>query len=270
MQVGISTATFFTKLQTEETLLHIAELGASSYEAFLSGFLEYEREFIDDLYKRQSSLGLQCTALHTLGSQFEPQLFSIAQRQRQGAEYVFLKTLEGAARLQAPLYVMHGLFHLKRSAMNPNFERWGQRLSELCRIASSFGVRLTLENVHWCMYARNGLATLLEPFVLDSGLGYTLDVKQAMQSGDSVESYLQDMGERLCNVHLCDVIMRGDEMDTCLPGRGKVDFTALAEAIKRQNPKASVTMEVYAPDYRSMDELKQSYQWLCGIFAEIQ
>ena len=254
MQVGISTASFFTKLQTEETLLPITKLGADRYEVFLSGFVEYERAFIDDLHERQSALGLTCTALHTLGSQFEPQLFSIAQRQRQGSEYVFEKTLEDAAKLGAPLYVMHGLFHLKQTAMNPNFERWGQRLCELCEIASSFGVRLTLENVHWCMYARSGLAKLLDPHIKDSNLGYTLDVKQAMQSGDAIQDYLLDMGARLCNVHLCDVLMRGDQMQTCLPGHGMVDFMALSEALKQKNPQAFVTMEVYAPDYRDMEE----------------
>ncbi len=267
MQIGISTASFFTQLQTEETLLPIAELGADRYEAFLSGPFEYETAFINDMYRRQKALGLRCTAVHALGSQFEPQLFSIADRQREAAEYVYQKVLEGAAKLQAPLYVMHGVFHLKRNVWQPSYERWGERLAQLCEMAASFGVKLTLENVHWCMYARSGLAGLFEPYLGNCGLGYTLDIKQAVQSGDLMEDYVNDMGKRLCNVHLCDVITQEGEMYTCLPGKGQVDFAALAKALASQNPQASITLEVYASDYRSMGDLKQSYQYLCAVFA---
>ncbi len=269
MQVGISTASFFTRCRTEDSLEPIATLGAKCYEVFLSGHLEYEPEFIGELCARQKVLGLRCTALHALGSQFEPQLFSIVERQRLGAEYFFKKILEGAACLGAPLYVMHGIFHLKSGRWQPDHARLGQRFAELSAMAASFGVRLTLENVHWCMYNQSGLAQTLSPYLADSQLGYTLDVKQAVQSGDSIEDYLKDMGNRLCNVHLCDVTCRDGLIQTCLPGQGQVDFAALAQKIKRINANASVTMEVYAPDYRTLEELQQSYTWLCGIFTDL-
>ena len=127
-------------------------------------------------------------------------------------------------------------------------------------MAENFGVRLTLENVHWCMYSNAGIAKQLEPYLGSGNLGYTLDVKQAVQSGDSIEAYCGDMGNRLCNVHLCDTILKNGEIYTCLPNRGQVDFRSLAECILKQNPKSSVTLEVYAPDYKDLDELKQSYQ----------
>ncbi len=268
MQVGISTASFFTRCNTEDSLEHIAALKAKHYEAFLSGHLEYEPEFIGELCGRQKALGLRCTALHALGSQFEPQLFSVVDRQRLGAECFFKKTLEGAARLGAPLYVMHGIFRLKNGGRPMNYEQIGRRFVQLCELAASFGVCLTLENVHWCMYNLSGLAKTLSPYLKDCNLGYTLDVKQAVQSGDRIEDYLLDMGQRLCNVHLCDVQCRDGQMYTCLPGRGQVDFHALARSIKRANPNASVTMEVYAPDYKTLEELRKSYAWLCELFAD--
>jgi sugar phosphate isomerase/epimerase len=268
MQVGISTASFFTRHQTEDALAIIAGIGASRYEAFLSGYEEYEPAFIRELLSRQRDLGLFCTAVHTLGSQFEPQLFSMVERQRRGAEVYFRKALEGAVMLGAPLYVMHGIFHLKANSWAPNHERIGERFVALCKLAESFGVRLTLENVHWCMYAQSGLAALLEPHLGGCSLGYTLDVKQAVQSGDAIEDYFFDMGKRLCNIHLCDVVRRNNEVHTCLPGQGEVDFERLCTMAAAQSPEASVTLEVYSPDYETIAELRQSYLYLKGLFSK--
>lgn len=266
MKVGISTASFFTRYATEDALQAIATLGATRYEVFLSGHLEYKSDFIDELYRRQRDVGLHCTALHALGSQFEPQLFSAIERQRAGAEHFFQQVIEAAARLHAPLYVMHGSFHLKNTGWTMNHARLGRRFQELCAMTASHGVNLTLENVHWCMYNQSGFAKALSPYLDDCPLGYTLDVKQAVQSGEDVQDYLEDMGARLRNVHLCDVLCRNGTVRTCLPGRGQVDFSALAHDVKRVNPNASVTLEVYAHDYRSMEELQQSYAWLCDLF----
>ena len=55
------------------------------------------------------------------------------------------------------------------------------------------------------LYHEVGYAKNLRPFLEDCSLGYTLDVKQAAQSGYPMEGYLEEMGDRLCNLHLCDI-----------------------------------------------------------------
>lgn len=267
MQVGISTACFFTRRHTEDTLLPMAQMGARRYEAFLSGYLEYERPFAQQMERRQRDCGLACTAVHALGSQFEPQLFSAGQRQREGALAWFHKVLACAQCIGASKYVMHGSFYLKRTRPATDYARLGDQLCGLAEIAATYGVRLTLENVHWCVYAQSGMARQLAPYVADSALGYTLDVKQAAQAGEDAYAYLQDMGERLCNVHLCDLIVRDGAVQTRLPGQGEFDFSALADVLKRTHPEASVTMEVYPSDYQNDEQLAQAYQLLCKLFA---
>ena len=267
MQVGISTACFFTRRYTEDTLAPIARMGAKRYEAFLSGYLEYELPFAQLMARRQREEGLICTAVHTLGSQFEPQLFSAGERQRDGARAWFHKALACAQCLGARQYVMHGSFYLKRTRPALNYARLGEQLCELAQIASAYGVRLTLENVHWCTYANSGMAHALAPYVVESALGYTLDVKQAAQAGEDAYAFLADMGERLCNVHLCDLVVCQQDVQTCLPGQGSFDFAALAQVLRRTHPQANVTMEVYPSDYQDDEQLLQAYGYLCKLFA---
>lgn len=267
MQVGVSTACFFTRRHTEDTLAPIAQMGAKQYEAFLSGYLEYELPFAQIMEQRQRNYGLTCTAVHALGSQFEPQLFSAGDRQRDGALIWFHRVLACAQRLGAEKYVMHGPFYLKRTRPAPNYARLGDQLCELAQLAATYGVRLTLENVHWCLYAQSGMAQALAPYVADSTLGYTLDIKQAAQAGEDASAYLADMGDRLCNVHLCDLLLQDGTVHTCLPGQGTFDFASLAAILKRTHRNASVTMEVYPSDYQDDEQLAQAYRRLCALFA---
>lgn len=271
MQVGISTSCFFNQRNTEDALEPIARMGSPRFEVFLNGFLEYEKPFCQELVRRKNALGLDCTAVHTLGVQFEPQLFFLHKRQREGAELIFQRALDIAAELGADRYVMHGPLRVngKRTQWEPR--ETAERFAHLCRMADARGVRLTLENVHWCLYHEPDYARRMEPYLDGVSLGYTLDTKQAAQSGYDMMEYLTDMGDRLANVHLCDVAPRenGQGLRTCLPGRGMLDFHALARALQKQHYKGPVTLEVYPGDYQSEQELGRIYQSLCQLFAPL-
>lgn len=269
MQVGISTSCFFNQRNTEDALAPIAQMGSPRFEVFLNGFLEYEKSFCQDLVRRKKALGLDCTAVHTLGVQFEPQLFFLHKRQREGAEMIFARALDIAAELGAKCYVMHGPLRVngKRTQWDPR--ETAERFAHLCQMADARGVRLTLENVHWCLYHEPDYARQMEPYLAGVSLGYTLDTKQAAQSGFDMMAYLTDMGSRLANVHLCDVAPRvnGEGLRTCLPGQGTLDFPMLAHALRKQGYQGPVTLEVYPGDYRTEQELGQVYQSLCQLFA---
>ena len=52
MKVGISTATFFTRVLTEDSFSVIRRLGADCAEVFLTTWYEYEPSFADLLRER--------------------------------------------------------------------------------------------------------------------------------------------------------------------------------------------------------------------------
>ena len=95
----------------------------------------------------------------------------------------------------------------------------------------------------------------------------TLDIKQAMQSKIPVEEYINVMGKNLVNVHLCDYFTDGN---LTLPGKGSVDFTDLFRKLMAIGYDGPVLMELYARNYDSFDEVKESYEYLqnCVINAQ--
>ena len=266
MQIGLSTSCYFTKVNTEDALPRIKQLGADRFEAFLGGMYEYQEAFAKDMAKSMRDLSMQCTTVHTLGSQFEPQLFAGHPRQRNAALDVFKMVLDCVKILGASYYVMHGTLFLKQKNFRPNYQYVGERFCELCELADSYQVRLTLENVHWCQYHEVGFAKALEPYLSQCDLGYTLDIKQAAQSGFPMEGYMQEMGQRLCNVHLCDITEKDGRIYTSLPGQGAFDFADLSKKLKEKNFQGAVTMEVYPDDWEKDEALKRAYEYLKTIF----
>ena len=99
MIVGISTATFFLKELTEDTFSVIQRCGGQTCEVFLTTYSEYEPEFASLLLQRKGDLDVY--SVHSLNTQFEPQLFNPAPRTRSDAEGVFRKALAAGKTLGA-------------------------------------------------------------------------------------------------------------------------------------------------------------------------
>ena len=86
-----------------------------------------------------------------------------------------------------------------------------------------------------------------------------LDIKQAKISGDSYVDYINEMGESINTVHLCD--MRDDGVK-CLPGKGDFPFEDLFKRLKDVNFKGNMLIEAYYEDYKEINELKDSLDYL--------
>lgn len=74
MKVGISTASLYGKLYTEQALEFFAQNSVDCAEVFLSSFSEYKEEFGRELQRVKGNV--EVYSIHTLNSQFEGQLFS--------------------------------------------------------------------------------------------------------------------------------------------------------------------------------------------------
>ena len=68
MKVGISTATFFTKVLTEDSFSVIKRLGADTCEVFLTTFYEYKDAFAQLLKERKGDFDVY--SVHSLNTQF--------------------------------------------------------------------------------------------------------------------------------------------------------------------------------------------------------
>lgn len=260
MTAGVSTASLFMRLNTEDALPLLAEWGVKSAEAFFTSFSEYDEKFALAMRERAGRLDV-CSA-HVLGTQFEPQLFSEHPRVRADADYWLRRAMSAAKAVGARFYSFHGTARMKR-IFKENHARTGDRLKEICAICGEYGVRLCLENVEWAYYNRPGVFRALKARC--PALGGVLDLKQARLSKFPYAEYLNEMGRDITHVHVSDLDSAGN---MCLPGRGNFDFDGLLSRLKDAGFSGALLIENYRGDYKELGELKASYEYLAEKVAK--
>ena len=266
METGISTASFFPRLYTEDALARIAELGAKVSEVFFASRCEYTRDFGNVLLSRLAHAeDMRVHSVHALTNQFEPELYSLNDRAYGDAVSTFESVCKVAEQIGARNYTFHGATMLKKAVKYSfNYDLISERVNILCDLAEKYGVTLCYENVHWAYFCNPGFFNEIKDRC--PKLGATLDVKQAMQSEISWKEYLASMKGRLKTVHLCDY---DDNGNLCLPGRGTFDFVSLYCALAEAGFDGPCLMEVYTKSYKDESELKRAFEFLkeCEIKA---
>ena len=92
MKIGVSTASLFLDLNTEDATSYLADNKVEVSEAFLTAFCEYDESFANLLNKNRKDMAFN--SIHALTTQFEPQLYSKNPRALEGAYYVLEKVLK--------------------------------------------------------------------------------------------------------------------------------------------------------------------------------
>ena len=268
-RIGISSASFFHRMDIEDV---VSDLGAHRIpiaELFLNTFSEYEEGFVSLLAERARAAGLTIYSVHPMGSQFEPQLFSIHHRQRVDALRIFERVLRAAKQLNASCYVMHGAAHLSGAAKNLQPDRVVPIFADLCAMARGYGVTLTLENVSWGMFRTPDYGLRLSDRLGDA-LHYTLDVKQAVRGGHTPADYIEAVGELIANLHLCDYRRAADgTWKWLLPGRGDCDFAGVFTRLAQKGYGGPAFVEVYSDSYGDLSELYEGYRAFAGRFGSV-
>ena len=263
MEIGISTASFFPKLYTEEALPHIAALGAKVCEVFYASRCEYAPDFADKVAEGLSACGLRAHSVHALTTQFEPELFSRNDRALSYAYEVCEALLGSAKRIGAHFYTFHGPMMLKRTKYVFDYGFLAEKLNALCGVAQKYDVQVCYETVHWAYF--NTPRYFAELSSRCPSLGAVLDVKQTMQTGLGYEPFLDAIGDRLRTVHLCDFDADGGLR---LPGRGSFDFVTLFKRLKDSGYDGPCLMEVYTNNYDKEGALKDAFDHLLECEAK--
>ncbi len=255
MQTGISTASLFGRYYTEEAIKLLNQLNIDCTEIFLETYSEYSKKFGKKLKRMKGDINVH--SIHTLTTQFEPQLYSFNDRARQES----FKLLEGTAlageQVGAKYYTFHGVARIKRTPMNIDFDRVGKITADIMRTCSKHGITLAYENVHWAYYNYVGFFKELKKRV--PNLKGTLDIKQARQSGIDYREFLDEMASDIVTVHLSDI---NEEGKMCLPGRGVTDFDELFLRLADVGFDGALILEVYKNDFENVEDLLSSYQFI--------
>lgn len=254
MKVGISTASFFLKEYNEDALPVIESMGADCAEVFLESFCEYNEDFGKLLKSRIKDLEIH--SVHSINTNYEPELFSAHERSFGCAMKIFKDVLSCAKILNAKNNTFHGRIRIKR-ANYTNYQETGERFNLLLNVAKDYGVNVCLENVQWAMYSEAGYFTNLKKY--SDNLRCCLDVKQARLSGFDYKLYLDEMKDRLNTVHISDYDEDGKIL---LPGKGLFDFEKFISELYSVGYNGPLIIEVYKDSYDSYDEMAESLNYI--------
>lgn len=269
MQVGISTASLFNKCNIEDAPVRLKNIGTSLCEIFLNTFSEYEEDFVYLLSDRIRENGLKVYSVHPMGTQFEPQLFSPHPRQQADAMRIYRQVLRAGKILGAHCYVMHGPAGLNGAVKNVELTRIGPIVQNLCEIAKEYGITLAWENVSWCLFSIPSFGPKLLEATKADDLRFTLDIKQAVRSGYSPLEYVDAIGEKFINLHICDYRYVAGRFRLSMPGQGECGFFALRAALEQKGYTGPAFLEVYSDMYREDSELQDSFRYIQRCIGDI-
>jgi len=252
MKTGVSTASLFLRKYNEDAVALLHTLGVKTAEIFLTTCSEYGQDFAKLLASRKGEMTVN--SVHSLVTDFEPQLFNLHDRARADAFSRLEKVMESAQILHAPYYTFHGTARVKkasRSGEKDNFPKMIKDFQAVSDFCNARGVTLCLENVEWATYNRFGVFSTLAKEI--PNLKGVLDIKQARISQTPYETYIDEMGSRLAYAHVSDVDENGR---MCLPCKGSFDFETLIKRLKDVGFNGALLIEVYTNDYGDETELK--------------
>lgn len=262
METGISTASLFCRYSTEDAIQFLAKSGVTTAEVFLESFCEYKRDFGRLLKSRMGDLRVH--SVHSLPTQFEPQLYTINERAMADSLLILREVMSAGQEVGANYYTFHGGARIKRTPLVLDFERVSKCTQKVIDICGEYDISLAYENVHWCYY--NYMGFFNEVRKRTSGLKGTLDIKQARQSGVDYREFLKEMGKDIVTVHLSDVDKDGK---MCLPGRGTTDFYEMFKRLADVGFDGALLLEVYHGDYKETDELLESLNFITDMAKKV-
>ncbi len=255
MKIGISTASMFSRLNTEDALKYFAEQKLSTTEVFLESYCEYNKKFGELLKSLQGDVEVH--SIHALTTQFEPQLYSLNERAKADSFEILKGVAEAGKQVGAKYYTFHGGARFKKTPLVIDYERVGKITQEIIDAIAPYGISLAYENVHWGYY--NYIGFFKELKARTNALKGTLDIKQARQSGIDYKHFLEEMGTDLATVHISDITESGK---MCLPGKGTLDVEELMHRLKDVGFNGAMLIEVYKNDFEDNIELFECVDYL--------
>lgn len=261
MRLGMSSAAFYSRLETEDQATHLRDFPIEVCEVFLETPSEYCRAFGQVVRERLGDL--PCMSVHPKGTQYESDIFGRSHRQVEDALKIFTGVCDAAQAIGAKYYVFHGPGTARGPVPPQKANALQERFGRMREIAAQRGVRILWENVTWCSVRTVEEVRTAKALLPD--VGFVLDVKQAWQAGVSPFDMAEAMGQDLCHVHLLDW---NDQGQLCLPGQGTMDWTAFFRLLKGIGYDGAAILEPYDWHARDEDALRRSLDHLHQAMAQ--
>ena len=263
MEIGASSACFYP-LETEHSLLHIAEMGFKHCEIFFNAHSELKPAFIKELKRIKDAYGINVASLHPYASFSEGYDFFSAYERRFGdALENYKRYFEAAGILRAEYIVMHGAARLYDIDMT----EYARRFSVINEAAESFGCCVAHENVVNFLSATPDFTRFMHSHLGDK-YKMVLDVKQARRAGFESKEFIDIMKSNIVHVHLSDYSEKTDCIPPC--EEGQFDFGNLFSLLHKSGYTGKYIIELYSDGYMNRDEIKDSAKYLDDILKGVR
>ena len=224
MRIGVSTSCYYP-LPTDEALARLAALGVRETEIFFNAACETRGVLLERLCGICGAYGLHVQAVHPYFSFAESYtLFGIYPRRVQDCMELYRGLCEACHALGSDKLVLHG----EKEPFSISEAEYIERFGTLAEQTKRDGVLLTQENVVRFRAAKPAFLRRMRAELGDL-FAMTLDVKQAVRSGEDPVEMAREFAPVIAHLHLSD---HGADGDCLPPGTGKLDFDALFRVLR--------------------------------------
>ena len=261
MNIGLSSASFYPNINTEDSITLMKKLGFDCGEVFLNSTSEYEEDFANIILEQSLENNFKINSVHGFSSSFEPYLFDKYKRRRDDSFFQFQKICKFTKIVGADCYTFHGMRNKKLNEISKEFVF--DIYDKLLYISKEKGIKLCQENVFWCMSGNIDFLYMLKERY-ECSIYFTLDIKQAYRAGKIPEEYIEVMGNSIENLHIND----RDGKNSCLiPGKGDVNFKKIFCKLKEIGYNKIGVIEVYRDNYKEYKELSAAGEYIKSCFT---
>ena len=104
---------------------------------------------------------------------------------------------------------------------------------------------------------------------LDKRMGLCVDIGHTKRINRDPEKDVEDYFERVFDIHIKDVTAPTAEGDTCIIGRGVINFVSFLKKLKELNYRGTLALEYEADENDPLPGMMESFGYVKGIMASI-
>jgi len=104
---------------------------------------------------------------------------------------------------------------------------------------------------------------------MDQRMGLCVDIGHTKRLNQDPAMNIQDYFDRIFDIHIKDVTSASEEGDTCIIGRGVINFPTLLKSLKKLRYQGTLALEYEADEDDPLPGMMESLGYVKGILATI-
>lgn len=273
----------FTRTSLSSALQDIAEIGFDGVEIlcdrphWFSGMVapaevEHIAALLCDLHLTVSNLNANAATgyyyPHPAINHFEPALTNPAPEMRRWRQQYTIETIRLAAQLNAPCISITSGEPIPGIARNQAFEMMVESLKPICEEAALHNVKIGIEYEPGLIIESAADVIAVIEQVNSPALGVNFDIGHSYLMHEHPEETVQLLAGRIWNVHVEDI--KDHIHFHLIPGKGDLPFNRYLRALKRNDYKGLLTLELYSYPEKPIAAGKEGLAYLTSLLNDSQ